>query len=140
MPMTARARSVDGSPQQTIDVNGRHTIRTDTPARLGGADRGPSPHELLPAMLASCISTMIGVYARARDWSLSEVEVDIDYDADAEPRDVQVTVNLPEGLTPDQVARLRRVAESCPVKRALEAGFTFEQRIVLRPAASRPEI
>ena len=79
---------MDGTPQQTIYVNGRHTIRTDAPARLGGSDSGPSP----------------------------------------------------QGLTPDQVARLRRVAETCPVKRALEAGFTFEQRIVLRPAAARPAI
>jgi putative redox protein len=135
--MTATARSLDGSPQHTIDVNARHTIKTDAPERLGGADSAPSPHELLPAMLASCVSTMIGMYARARGWSLSEVEVDVEYDAEAEPRDVQVTVNLPEGLTPDQVARVRRVADSCPVKRALEAGFTFEQQIVLRPASAR---
>jgi putative redox protein len=138
--MTARARSVDGSPDHTIDVNGRHTIRTDTPERLGGTDSAPSPHELLPAMLASCVSTMIGMYARARDWQLSDVEVDIEYDADAEPRHLQVTVNLPDGLTPDQVARLRRVADTCPVKRALQAGFTFEQQVLLRPAATRAAI
>jgi len=133
--MTARARSVDGGPHHTIDVNGRHTIRTDTPERLGGTDSAPSPHELLPAMLASCVSTMICMYARVRDWPLSDVEVDAEYDAAAVPRHVQVTVNLPEGLTAGQVARLRRVAETCPVKRALETGFTFDEQIVLRPPA-----
>jgi len=138
--MTARARSVDGGPHHTIDVNRRHTVSTDTPDRLGGTDRAPSPHELLPAMLASCVSTTIGMYARARDWQLSDIEVDAEYDADAEPRHVQVTVNLPEGLTPAQVARLRRVAETCPVKRALETGFTFEQQIVVRPPATRAAI
>jgi uncharacterized OsmC-like protein len=59
MPMTASARSAHGSPYHTIDVNGRHTITTDAPDRLGGTDRAPAPHELLPAMLASCVSTMI---------------------------------------------------------------------------------
>jgi hypothetical protein len=34
--------------------------------------------------------------------------------------------------------RLRRIADTCPVKRALEAGFTFEEEIVVdgHPAAA----
>ena len=36
---------------------------------------------------------------------------------------------LPE-LSAEQVRRLERVAESCPVRRALEDGFTFEERLV----------
>jgi putative redox protein len=132
MPMSASARSTHGSPHHTIDVNGRHTITTDTPLRLGGTDSAPAPHELLPAMLASCVSTMIGMYAQARDWQLSDVSVDVEYDPQATPRQIQTTVNLPEGLTPDQVARLRRVVDTCPVKRALETGFMFDQQVVQR--------
>ncbi|MBV9310736.1 MAG: OsmC family protein [Solirubrobacterales bacterium] len=135
--MTASARSIGGTLHQRIDVNGRHVISTDTPARLGGTDGAPAPHELLPAMVASCVSTMIGMYARARGWELSDVEVDVEYDSEATPRHVHVTLNLPEGLTPDQVARLRRVADACPVKRALETGFTFEQQIVVQRPAER---
>jgi uncharacterized OsmC-like protein len=39
-------------------------------------------------------------------------------------------MHLPNDLTPDQRRRLERVAETCPVRRALEAGFAFEERIV----------
>ena len=81
MPMTASARRVGGTPEHTIDVDRRHIITTDLPERLGGTDSAPSPHELLPAMLASCVSTMIQMYARARDWDLPDVSVAVEYDS-----------------------------------------------------------
>jgi uncharacterized OsmC-like protein len=79
---------------------------------------------------------MIGLYARARDWKLEDVRVDAAYDSDSTPRHVELTVHLPEGLTVDQIRRLQRAADTCPVKRALEAGFTFDQQLVIqRPTA-----
>jgi putative redox protein len=128
---TATARSIGGSLRHEIDVNGRHTITTDEPESLGGTDAGPAPHELLAAMAAGCVSTMIVLYARRHGWELGDVRVDVEYDADATPRRVSVTVHLPEGLSDDQVARLRRVADTCPVKRAFEARFEFERELVL---------
>jgi putative redox protein len=137
MTMTASARSIEGTLHHEIDLNGRHTISTDAPERLGGSDIAPAPHELLPAMLASCVSTMIRLYAQARDWELEDVRVDVAYDPDSSPRHVQMTVHLPEGLTPDQLKRLRRVAHTCPVKRALEAGFTFDQKVLIQHPTMR---
>ena len=40
-------------------------------------------------------------------------------------------MHVPAGLTPDQAERLRRIVDTCPVKRALEAGFTFDEEIVV---------
>ena len=131
MTMTAVARSMHGDLRHGVDVNGRHMIVTDEPERLGGTDTGPAPHELLPAMLASCVSTMITLYARAREWELSEVRVEVAYDSESTPRHVDVRVYLPDGLTSDQVRRLRRVANTCPAKRALEAGFTFDEQLIV---------
>lgn len=131
MSMTASVTTQGTSLRHVTDVNGRHTIVTDEPEQLGGTDTAAAPHELLPAILASCVATMIALYARQRDWRLGEVRVDVEYDNDATPRDVALTVHLPEGLTPDQVVRLERVARSCPVKRALEAGFSFSDRVVV---------
>jgi uncharacterized OsmC-like protein len=42
-----------------------------------------------------------------------------------------VIVHLPSGLGEDMVKRLRRVAETCPARRSLEAGFTFDEQLVL---------
>lgn len=130
MSYTATARSIQGGLRHEVDVNGRHTIVTDEPERVGGTDTAPTPHELLAATLASCVSTMIVLYARSREWELGDVRVDVDYDSDATPRRVEVTVHLPDGLSSDQIRRLERVAATCPVRRALEAGFTFGESIL----------
>jgi putative redox protein len=131
MSFTATARSIDGTLTHEIDVNGRHTLIADEPLGLGGGDRGPAPHELLAAMVAGCISMMIMLYARQRNWDLRGVRVDARYDSEAVPRRVQVDIHLPAGLSPDQVKRLRRVADTCPVRRAFEAGFEFDERLLL---------
>ena len=130
MSFTASARSIDGTLRHEIDVNGRHTIATDEPDSLGGTDTGPAPHELLPAMVASCVSTMIVLYARRHDWETDGVRVDVAYDAETTPRRLELDIHLPAGLDADQVARLRRVADTCPVRRAFEAGFAFDETIV----------
>ena len=64
MAMTATARRVGDTLKHEVEVNGRHVIVTDEPVHLGGRDEGPAPHELLPATLAACISTMIAMYAQ----------------------------------------------------------------------------
>jgi putative redox protein len=138
---TASARSVGGTLRHEVDVNGRHTIFTDEPESLGGADTGPAPHELLPATLASCISTMIVLYARRKEWDIGDVRVDVEYDYTAEPRRFDVSVHLPPGLTEDQTTRLKRVADTCPVRRALEGRFEFDEHISVTgnlASSSRP--
>ncbi len=131
--MSATARRVGGGLEHEVDVNGRHTIITDEPERVGGSDLGPAPHELLAATLAACIATMIAMYAQNRGWDIGETEVDVHYDPDSVPRRIAVDIHLPTGLSADQRRRLERVAETCPVRRALEAGFAFEERIVTAP-------
>jgi len=129
MAFTASARPVDGGLRHEVDVNGRHTIITDEPESLGGTDLGPAPHELLAAALASCVSTMVALYAKRNGWDVDGLGVDVRYDNEAEPRRVDVELRLPDGLSDDQVARLRRVAETCPVRRALEGDFIFDERV-----------
>jgi putative redox protein len=128
MSMTATARRVDGGLAHEINVNGRHTILTDEPERLGGSDRGPAPQELLAATLAACIATMIAMYAQKRAWDIGATAVDVDYDPESVPRRFRVELHLPSGLTSEQVRRLERVAQTCPVRRALEADFSFEEQ------------
>ena len=133
MSMTATARNNGDGLRHEVDVNGRHTIVTDEPERLGGSDEGPAPHELLAATLASCVATMIAMYAQNRGWEIGETAVDVDYDPDSVPRRFAIDIQLPGDLDPERRRRLQRVAETCPVRRALEAGFAFDERIVGAP-------
>ena len=132
MTMTATTHRV-GKLRHDVNVNGRHTIVTDEPLRLGGTDEGPAPHELLPAALASCIATTIAVYAERHDWDIGDAFVDVEYDSESVPRRFKIEVHLPAGLSDEQARRLERVAETCPLRRALEAGFKFEERVVSSP-------
>ena len=129
MSMRATAHLTAGGLRSAVDVNGRHTIVTDEPERLGGTDEGPAPHELLPAAIAACVTTTLAMYARTKDWNVGDITVDVLYDNDATPRRLEVDVQLPAGLSDDQVKRLRRVAASCPVTRSLQAGFELEERL-----------
>jgi len=119
MSFTASARPLEGGLRHEVDVNSRHTLVTDEPERLGGTDSGPAPHELLAAMLAACASTMVALYARRHGWPVEGLRVD-----------VEISLQLPAGLSPEQVARLSRVAATCPVRRAFEAGFDFEEHLI----------
>ena len=136
MSFTASARPIAGTLRHEIDVNGRHTIGTDEPEKLGGTDTGPAPHELLPAMVASCVSTMVALYGRRHGWALDGMRVDVEYEIEPTPRHLTIRLHLPAGLTGMQIERLRRVAETCPVRRAFEAGFDFEEHIALDAAPS----
>ena len=127
MTMTATARRRGDTLEHEVDVNGRHMLVTDEPERLGGTDHGPAPHELLPATLAACAATTVAMYARKRGWEIGEIAVEADYDPDSTPRRVALELRLPDDLTTEQRRRLERVAEACPARRALEAGFLFEE-------------
>lgn len=74
---------------------------------------------------------MITLYARWRNWELDEVSVEVVYDRDSTPRRIELRVDLPAGLTAHRLRRLRKVAATCPARRALEAGFAFDEQLAV---------
>ena len=135
MSLTATATSQGDTLRQEVLIGDGHRLVTDEPARLGGTDMGPALHELFPAALASCIATTMRMYARAKGWELGEIEVAVDYDHQSVPRHFDVTITLPPDATADQRARLERVAQTCPLRRAIEAGIEFDEHVVLAELA-----
>jgi hypothetical protein len=71
-----------------------------------------------------------------KGWVLGELGVDVVYDNKATPRHFDVTIDLPAGLTPVQVHRLMRVAKACPLRRSIEAGMVFEERLATERGAA----
>jgi putative redox protein len=127
--LTATARSIPGTLRTDVVVDGRFHVVTDEPEVLGGEGSAPAPHELFPAALASCISTTMVMYARTKGWELGDVEVHVDYDHVSTPRRFEIAIRLGGDLTPEQLRRLEKVAAACPVRRAVESGIVFEERI-----------
>lgn len=133
MSLTATSRSIAGTLRQEIVIDGKHRLITDEPEAVGGDGSAPAPHELLPAALASCVSTTLVMYARRKSWELGEVSVDVDYDHRATPRTADIAIHIGGDLTDEQLAMLDKVASACPVRRAIEGGIEFTERITARP-------
>jgi putative redox protein len=142
MSLTATARSVSGTLRQEVVIDGTHRLITDEPEHLGGDGSGPAPHELFPAALAACISTTLVMYARTKGWAIGEVVVDVDYDNRSTPRRFDIAIEVSGDLDDVQLGRLEKVAESCPVRRAVESGIEFSETLTHRrpliPAGGRP--
>jgi putative redox protein len=105
---------------------------TDQPEGVGGTGLGPSPHELFPAALAGCVAVTLAAYARTKAWDLGDLSVDVDYDHRSTPRRLETSVRLTGDLTASQLERLEKVAAACPLRRSIETGIEFVDRIDLR--------
>jgi putative redox protein len=110
-------------------IDGTHRLITDQPEQFGGDGSGPSPHELFPAALAACVTVALVQYARTKGWDLGDVQVAVDYDHHSKPRKVETVIELGGDLTDEQLERLQKVACACPLRRSVEAGFEFAERI-----------
>ncbi len=129
MSLTATAHSIPGTLRQEVVIDGRHRLITDEPQRLGGDGAAPAPHELFPAALAACVSTTLVMYAQTKGWQLGEVTVDVDYDHRSTPRRFQIDIQLSGNLSDSQLGRLEKVAAACPLRRSIETGIEFVERI-----------
>jgi putative redox protein len=129
MSLTATARSIPGTLRQEVVIDGQHRLVTDEPEHVGGEGSGPAPNELLAAALAACISTTLVMYARTKEWDLGGVSVAVDYDNRSTPRRFEIAVELGGDLSDQQLERLEKVARSCAVRRSMETGFEFAERI-----------
>ena len=132
MSLNATARSIPGTLRQDVLIDGCHRLTTDEPEHLGGEGSAPAPHELFPAALAACVSTTLVMYARTKEWDLGEVTVDVDYDHHATPRRFEINVRLTGDLNPEQLERLNKIAAACPLRRSIEAGIEFVERLECR--------
>jgi putative redox protein len=130
MSLLATARSIPGTLRQEVVIDGKHRLITDEPVEVGGDGSAPAPHELLPAALASCVSTTLVMYARRKGWELGEVRAEVRYDHRATPRRADITIKLGADLSAQQLELLEKVAAACPVRRSIETEFEFNKQIV----------
>jgi putative redox protein len=129
--LTATVTSSTDSLRQWILVNDRHWLETDEPEDLGGEDTAPTPLELLPAALASCVVTTIRMFARRKGWELDKIGADVVLDRELRPARCTIAVRLPERLSDEQTRRLEQVARACAVHRTLEHGIAFDYGVVV---------
>lgn len=129
---TAVVRGDAAGLAQEIEV-GRHRLRGDEPAALGGTDSGPAPYDFLLAALGSCTSMTLSLYARRKQWPLRAVRVALRHAK--VPREggsvdrIEREIALEGPLDAEQRARLLEIANKCPLHRTLTSQVEIESRL-----------
>jgi len=142
-PNTVLVASTGGGRFEQVLLDGRHRLRADEPASVGGNDIGPGPYELLLMSLGACTSMTLKIYAAQKKWPLENVEVRLMHGkvytedcagcekSGAKIDRIERIVTLFGPLSEEQRARLMEIADKCPVHRTL----TSKIEIVTRTAA-----
>ena len=93
-----------------------------------------SPTDLVATALGTCILTILGILAQRRGLDLSGATFSVEKHMATEPvrriGRLDVVVNLPAALAPDDRAALERAAFTCPVHRSLHPDVEAPIRFV----------
>ncbi|MHA1113614.1 MAG: OsmC family protein [Alphaproteobacteria bacterium] len=131
--------SIDGGLQSNVRNARGQGFLADEPVHIGGAEEGMTPFELLIASLASCTSATLAMYAGEKGVALRGVTIDADYTRAGEdglpadgPDRIRRKIMLAGDLDEAAIVRLTRVAQHCPVHKAIVGDrITCEDEIVV---------
>ena len=116
-----------------VEITGRYTgnlstlmvhgpsgksLRTAVPVDNQGDGSSFLPTDLAAAAFASCMVTIMGIAARDHDIDLDGLTFRVEKHMAAEPRRIArlpVRIEMPAGLTSDQLELLENAARSCPM-------------------------
>ena len=104
-----------------IEVGG-HRLVSDEGAKLGGADAGPAPYDLVLAGLGACTAITLRMYADRKQWPLESVEVRLKTVREGDALRIERILVI-AGLDDEQKARLADIAERTPVTLSLKNGM-----------------
>jgi putative redox protein len=99
-----------------------HTFTADVSEAEGGADSGPSPHDLYDAALGACKALTVMWYARKKGLPVEDVQTRIERDDSQERSGVYkltAKLQIKGNLTDAQLQELHAVAQKCPVHKLM---------------------
>jgi len=111
----------DGGVRFTADVRG-HKVPVDQPRQGGGDDTAPSPLELVPAALGSCVAYYVQQFLVTRGVDPTGLEVAVGVAGAPNPHRIgrfDVRVRVPAGMPERYREAVVRAAETCTVHHTL---------------------
>ena len=105
-----------------------HTWLAGMPAKDGGQDEGPDPHELLESALAACTILTAQLYAGRKGWALTDTDCSVRVVSEGAETRIAREVRFLGELDEMQRARLLEIVNKCPIHRLLESQVVIETR------------
>jgi uncharacterized OsmC-like protein len=98
---------------------GKHELVFDQPESVpGGADRGPSPLDVMSVSVAACAHYYAAAYLHARGVSPEGLSVEVTAEKERTPAPrigrLVLKINAPAGLPERHLAGIERAIKSCP--------------------------
>ncbi|ALM52648.1 OsmC family protein [Halomonas huangheensis] len=121
--MTIHLRSErDGILRQRVSIESFDDLLVDVPQAFGGEGLAPDPHDYFDLSLGACKAITAQMYARRKEWPLTDVSVVVTRDERDERRgvyrlDVAMTFHGIE--VAEQLARLEEISHKCPIHRLM---------------------
>ena len=119
-------------------TNGKHVLVTDQPVVDGGNDAGMSPVELFVGSLASCVAYFVGQYCARHQIPCEGFTVEAGWSYAEQPHRVgavEIKLNLPSDLTPEQREKLLKVAHGCTIHQSLAVPPKVDIQMVAHDSA-----
>lgn len=103
----------------------QNTLITDAPTDNHGKGEAFSPTDLMATSLASCMMTLMGIYANNHEIKIAEIESEVTkiMSTDGPRRIVEIVVNLKIKLigeySPNQLKAIENAGRTCPVSKSI---------------------
>lgn len=118
---------------------GRHTLRTDQPASLGGEDSAPSPFDFFLASLGTCAGFFVQKFCAQRTIASEGIRLSVRPTfRDGTLADVELAITLPPDFPAKYKDAVVRAVDQCSVKRAIQAQPTFTTHVLPIQSMSTP--
>lgn len=114
-------RDLSAAVAQQVHVRS-HAFSADVSEAEGGADSGPSPHDLYDAALGACKALTVMWYARKKGIPVEDVHTRIERDDSQERSGVyklSARLQIKGALSDAQLQELHAVAQKCPVHKLM---------------------
>jgi putative redox protein len=131
--------STIGSEPYTTSVTIRgeleHHLVNDVPPAEGGQGKGPTPHEMLEAAVASCKAITVKMYANRKAWPLESVTAKVRHDLRAKDEGgpkvhhFDAQMEFVGDLTDEQRERLHEISGRCSIQKILQSETVFGSEV-----------
>jgi putative redox protein len=121
---------------QTLQIR-NHVLSTDVSVGEGGADDGPSPHDLYDAALGACKALTVMWFAKKKGMAVDDVRTEVVSDNSQERGGVykvRAKLVISGAISDAEFAQLVAVAEKCPVHKLMTTVTTEIATVVERAA------